>query len=529
MHTFSALLDRLSLTPGRNAKITLLTDYFAATPDPDRGYALAVITRDLIFSTIKPAALRALINERMDPVLFALSYDYVGDMAETIALAWPAKHGANRVPALREIVEALQTINKSQAPEQVSAWLDALDAQGRWALLKLVTGRLRIGVSTRLAKTALAQYGQKPVHEIEELWHGLDIPYTDLFAWLEGRTGKPVNTHVTAFRPVMLAHALDEENDFANLNPADFCAEWKWDGIRVQATSTQTQAQLYTRTSDDISNAFPDIIQALTTHVAIDGELLVDQSNGDDFQPAAFGDLQKRLNRKTVSKALLESHPAFIRAYDILMLDGEDLRTRSFVERRQILEHYINTHSPARMDISPLLPFDQWQDLHTLRAAPPDPSIEGVMIKRALAPYAPGRVKGEWYKWKRDPFVIDTVMMYARRGHEKRSSLYSDFTFGVWRDDEIVPVGKAYFGLTDEELKQLDQFVRANTVDRFGPVRQVKFGGDDGLVLEIAFEGLNASTRRKSGVAMRFARIHRIRWDKPAREADTLDSLKKLL
>ncbi|MEO1150796.1 MAG: cisplatin damage response ATP-dependent DNA ligase [Pseudomonadota bacterium] len=529
MQAFSALLDRLALTPGRNAKITLLTDYFAATPDPDRGYALAAITRDLSFSAVKPAALRHLIAERMDPQLFELSYDYVGDLAETIALAWPTRHGANHIPTLREVVETLETIKKTEAPDQVRHWLDTLDAQGRWALLKLVTGGLRIGVSARLAKTALAKFGDQPVNTIEEIWHGLTLPYTDLFAWLEGSAEKPENTHKTPFRPVMLAHPIDEEKDFVQLDADDYTAEWKWDGIRVQASALDGEAQLYSRTGDDIGKTFPDILQALTFDATLDGELLVFDPQAERYTPASFGDLQQRLNRKSVSRAQLEKHPAFIRAYDILTLGEEDLRPRGFVERRAILEDVFARHAPARMDLSPVLRFDGWEALADLRAAPPHPSIEGVMIKRAGAPYVPGRPKGEWFKWKRDPFLIDAVMMYAQRGHGKRSSFYSDFTFGVWRDDEIVPVGKAYFGFTDDELKSLDKFVRNNTTDRFGPVRQVAFGADKGLVLEIAFEGLNASTRHKSGVAMRFPRIHRIRWDKPAREADTLDTLKQLL
>ncbi len=529
MQAFATLLDRLSLTPGRNAKLTLLTDYFSATPDPDRGYALAAITRDLKFSSIKPAGLRNLIGERMDPVLFELSYDYVGDLAETIALAWPARHGANRAPDLGEVVETLQEIKMKQAPDRVSAWLDGLDARGRWALLKLVTGGLRIGVSARLAKTALAQYGDLPVTEIEELWHGLEIPYTSLFTWLEGRGEKPENHQNTPFRPVMLSVAIDEDRDFKTYDPDDFLAEWKWDGIRVQASAGGGERRLYSRTGDDIGAAFPDIVETLDEPVTIDGELLVFDPSHASFTAASFGDLQQRLNRKTVTKKLLTEKPAFIRAYDILSTGGTDLRALPFLERRRHLEDFIAARHPQRMDLSALVEFASWDDLAALRGNPPEPAIEGVMIKRAAAPYVPGRPKGEWFKWKRDPFLIDAVMMYAQRGHGKRSSFYSDYTFGVWRDGEIVPVGKAYFGFTDEELKQLDRFVRDNTTDRFGPVRQVAFGTDEGLVLEIAFEGLNRSPRHKSGLAMRFPRIHRIRWDKPAREAEHLATLEAML
>ncbi len=533
MNRFAALLDRLILTPQRNGKLRLLADYFAQTPDPDRGYAVAAITRDLEIRSVKPAMLRALIYDRMDPVLFDLSYDYVGDMAETISLAWPEKRGANAAPPLSEIVETLQAASRAEGPAIVERWFDALDASGRWALIKLITGGLRIGVSSRLAKQALALYGDVAITEIEELWHGLTPPYTDLFAWLEKEADKPVSAMRAPFRPVMLAHPIDEAKDFAALAPADFAAEWKWDGIRVQAVSDGGVRRLYSRTGDDISAAFPDILETLETDAAIDGELLVYRPDAPPFDVAPFSDLQKRLNRKTISKKLLASHPAFIRAYDLLWAEGEDLRSAPFAERRAALERWFGAAAPARMDLSPQVAFDDWDHLGRLRAAPPMDAIEGLMLKKRAAPYVPGRPKGEWWKWKREPFIVDAVMMYAQRGHGKRSSFYSDYTFGVWRGEDgaraLVPVGKAYSGFTDEELKKLDRFVRENTTDRFGPVRQVVATGEDGLVLEIAFEGLNKSTRHKSGVAMRFPRINRIRWDKPAAEADVLETLEAML
>ncbi|MEL7487015.1 MAG: cisplatin damage response ATP-dependent DNA ligase, partial [Pseudomonadota bacterium] len=488
MNRFAALLDRLVLTPQRNGKTRLLVDYFAETPDPDRGYALAAITRDLEVKAIKPAMLRALIYDRMDETLFDLSYDYVGDLAETIALSWPDNPGANATPSLSEIVETMTTASRAEGPALAAGWLDALDASGRWALIKLITGGLRIGVSSRLAKQALAAYGDKPVNEIEELWHGLEIPYRELFAWLEGDGEKPVSALRAPFRPVMLAHPIDVEKEFAALDPADFLAEWKWDGIRVQAAAEAGERRLYSRTGDDISRAFPDIIEALDFDAAIDGELLVFNPEKPPFAVAPFSDLQKRLNRKTVTKALLGSHPAFIRAYDILERDGEDLRRAPFDQRRAALEDFMATVKPARMDLSPLVAFADWDALAGQRAAPPEDAIEGVIIKRRSAPYTPGRPKGEWWKWKRDPFIVDAVMMYAQRGHGKRSSFYSDYTFGVWRDAgagrELVPVGKAYSGYTDDELKRLDRFVRDHTTDRFGPVRQVRADEETGVVLE---------------------------------------------
>jgi DNA ligase 1 len=529
MEHFARLLDQMAFTPQRNAKLRALEVYFGQTADPERGLALAALTGALAFRGAKAGVIRALAAQRTDPVLFALSYDYVGDLAETVALIWPVRPGANRAPDLAEVIETLQTITRAQAPAQIEAWLDALDATGRWALLKLVTGGLRVGVSARLAKTALAQYGGVPVNEIEEIWHGLEPPYESLFAWLDGKAPKPESAAKAPLRPVMLAHPV-EPRDLEALDPKDVQAEWKWDGIRVQAVSEGGVRRLYTRTGDDISHTFPDVLAALDYDGALDGELLV---RGSDGGPAPFSDLQQRLNRKTVSKAMVTRHPAFIRAYDLLVEGEEDLRALPFAQRRVRLEAFVAAVGSDRIDLSAPIEFESWAALDALRADPPYAHAEGVMIKRLASPYLPGRPRGEWFKWKRDPFLVDAVLMYAQRGHGKRSSYYSDFTFGVWRAGEggeaLTPVGKAYFGFTDAELKQLDAFVKAHTVERFGPVRAVKAGRDFGLVLEVAFEGLNRSPRHKSGIAMRFPRIHRIRWEKPAAEADRLETLEAML
>jgi DNA ligase-1 len=479
----------------------------------------------------------------MDPVLFGWSYDFVGDLAETVALVWPANPGANHEPELSEVVDTLRTASRGEVQGLIEGWLDALDADGRWALLKLLTGALRVGLSARLAKQACADIAkldgrEVDVAEIEEVWHVLQPPYEDLFAWLEGRAERPSPDAPGRFRPVMLAQALDEAVDFAKLDPADYAAEWKWDGIRVQAVAERGETRLWSRTGEDVSAAFPDVVAALDFEGVIDGELLVLR----DGRVAPFGDLQQRLNRKTADAKLMAAYPAGIRAYDLL-LDGEaDLRRLPFRERRQRLEAFVaaigsRQIGPPRIDLSPMQPFESWEGLAQLRAHPPsgDPeAAEGLMLKRWDSIYEAGRPKGPWFKWKRDPRLIDAVLMYAQRGHGKRSSFYSDYTFGVWREDEaglrsLTPVGKAYFGFTDEELKLLDKFVRDHTVERFGPVRSVRADWDFGLVLEVAFEGLQRSTRHKSGVAMRFPRINRIRWDKPAREADELGTLEKML
>ena len=530
MNRFAELLDRLAYEPGRNNKIRLIADYLRKVEDPDRGYALAALTGALSFKHAKAGMIRALIAERVDPALFALSYDYVGDLSETVALMWPADTAArpNKTPSLTDIVETLSTLGKTQLPAQLARWLDALDENGRWALLKLVTGGLRIGVSARLAKTAAAALGDKTPDEVEIIWPGLAPPYRELFAWLEGRGDKPLNIDPAPFRPAMLAHAI-EDGDLDTLDATDFMAEWKWDGIRVQAVSGKDEkggavTRLYSRTGEDISKSFPDLLPSLRLPAAIDGELLILR----DGRVQSFNVLQQRLNRKTVTAKLIAEYPIHLRAYDLLSQDSADLRDLPFAERRARLEDFIATLNDPRIDISPLVPFDTWKELIAARADPalggagPDAeAVEGVMLKRRDAAYLPGRPKGPWWKWKRDPMVIDAVLMYAQRGHGKRSSFYSDYTFGVWKGDELVPIGKAYFGFTDAELKELDKWVRNHTTNSFGPVREV----EKLLVFEVAFDSAQLSGRHKSGVALRFPRINRIRWDKPAAEAGTIEDM----
>jgi DNA ligase-1 len=547
MNRFAELLDRLAYEPARNNKLRLMTEYFRSSVDPERGWALAALTGALSFAHAKPGLIRKLIAERTDPVLFELSYDYVGDLSETVALMWPTSSASARSHAgelkLATVIETLATLGKVQLPQQLARWLDALDETGRWALIKLVTGGLRVGASARLAKAAVAALGAGDaqdieLQDIELLWPGLTPPYGALFAWLEGRAEKPANADPAPFRPPMLAHALDEA-DLAALDPADFLAEWKWDGIRVQAVAARrdggTLARVYSRTGEDISKSFPDLVEALHLPGAIDGELLI-RRNG---LVQSFNQLQQRLNRKAVTPKLLSEFPAHLRAYDLLADGEEDLRGLPFAERRARLEDFVGRLKDERVDLSPLVDFATWDDLAAARKNPQAgagadaAAVEGVMLKRRDAPYLPGRPKGPWWKWKRDPFIVDAVLMYAQRGHGKRSSYYSDYTFGVWTrgdgGDELVPVGKAYFGFTDDELLQIDRFVRRNTVDRFGPVREVAHEPDRGLVLEVAFEGLQRSTRHKSGLAMRFPRINRLRWDKPPGEADRLERLETMI
>ena len=544
MKSFAALLETLILTPSRNAKIDAMARYFSETPDPDRGYALAAITRDLTLKNLKASGLRALVTGRVDPDLFAMSYDYVGDMAETIALIWPEdanQQAANTLPGVADFIAAIETCPKHDIDDLVAKWLNQASANERWAMIKLATGGLRVGVSARLAKTALAQYGGQELDEIEKIWHGLEMPYSALFAWLDGHGGKPqINANQT-FHPMMLSNPLDAERDFERLDPNTYDAEWKWDGIRVQLVidtagngdDNSATARMFSRTGDDISAAFPDVTTSLRGQAVLDGELLIGQPANSDSaaadaitrDPQPFNHLQQRINRKQAAKTHLRDLPAFVRVYDMLFDGDTDIRTLPLTARRDRLAQFLKRHGNPRLDLSETLDFDSWSALAALRQKGTDSfGHEGLMIKERDSSYVAGRPKGPWFKWKRDPRVIDTVMMYAQRGHGRRSSFYSDFTFGIWKGNEIVPVGKAYSGFTDDELRALDKWVRAHTTNRFGPVREV----EKSLVVELAFDSAHDSPRHKSGVALRFPRINRIRWDKPAGEADTLDTIRSL-
>ena len=522
MRAFSQLLDDLVYTRSRNTKLRLIGDYLKETPDPDRGIALAALTGTLDIPAVKPAAIRALAEERIDPVLLYMSRDYVGDMAETVSLLWPTPEGErceidDGSVRISDVVDRLRLASKADAPAVLAQMLDHLDASGRFALLKLATGALRVGISARLAKQALADAFGLDVEQVEEVWHGLRPPYAELFDWGEGRGPQPTAKDVPVFRPFMLAHPLDD----VRVSLDDYAAEWKWDGIRIQLVHAGGDTRLYSRTGDDISGSFPDIAEAFAIPAVLDGELLV-RGEAQGGAAASFNALQQRLGRKNVSARMRGDYPAFVRLYDILFDGEEDLRGLAWSERRARLEAFVERLNPQRFDLSDVIAAESFEALEEMRLGVREEGVEGMMLKRRDSPYVAGRKTGLWYKWKRDPLTADCVLMYAQRGSGKRSSYYSDYTFGCWAEGgELLPVGKAYFGFTDEELKWLDRFVRNHTLNRFGPVREV----EKTLVLEVAFDSIHRSTRHKSGLAMRFPRISRIRTDKPASEADRIDTL----
>ncbi|MAI37995.1 cisplatin damage response ATP-dependent DNA ligase [Alteromonas sp.] len=561
MEAFSNLLEQLYFTAGTKAKAQLIADYIENTPDPDRGWAIAAMAGTLRFDFFKRNTVKKLITEHTDPALFAMSYDYVGEVSETVAHLWPFNSPVSPLPSLHSIVDNFATVSKQKVSATLAEYLTMMTPSQRWALLKLGTRGLRIGVSARSIKQILADYGNKDIKEIETLWHAVNPPYTELLQWLEGKADKPDIENAVTFHPVMLSHPI-ESNDIDTFNANLWQIENKYDGIRVQlAVNTELAGKdreieklatnppheqerekaLFSRTGDDISHSFPDLLDEMSGNMVLDGELLVIHNTEEATTSASnmassssasepivdtFNALQQRLNKKKPTKPLMQSNPVGLIVYDALVLEGEKLTSLTLEARRKKLASWFEQKKPPRLFLSNTLHASSPESLRALHSTVCDNrSVEGLMIKRLDSTYVPGRPKGQWYKWKRDPLVVDAVIMYAQRGHGKRSSFYSDFTFGAWEGEQLLPIGKAYSGFTDEELKKLDNWVRRNAVGRFGPVREVK----KELVFEVAFDAVHPSNRHKSGVALRFPRIHRIRWDKPANEADTLDALKQLI
>src|SRR3954447_25743558 len=392
MRAFSQLLDDLVYTRSRNTKLQLIGDYLKETPDPDRGYGLAALTGTLDIPHIKSAAVRGLVAERIDPVLFYMSRDYVGDTAETVSLLWPKRTGEppevdDATIRITDALDRLRSASKLEAPRVLASMLDHLDASGRYALLKLALGELRVGINARLAKQALAQAFGLQVEAVEEVWHGLRPPFQELFDWAEGRAEQPAARDLPVFRPFMLAHPLDD----AKVSLEDYAAEWKWDGIRVQLVHAGGQTRLYSRTGDDVSNSFPDVADAFRTPGVLDGELLVrgsDQGVADMHGGAAasFNALQQRLGRKAVSEKMLGQYPAFVRLYDILFDGDEDLRELAWERRRPRLERFAERLPADRFDISQLIQAGSFEQLEDLRADARDVAIEGIMLKRRDSP-----------------------------------------------------------------------------------------------------------------------------------------------
>jgi len=519
MKAFSLLLENIIFSPSRNKKIDLISNYFKTADIKEKGFALGILAGTFKLATFGPSKLKAMIKKHVDSFLFDLSYDYVGDLAETISLVWPLQK-KGQLPSLSNFILELKNMPESESFKYIEECLSIADKTERWTIVKLLLGGLRIGLSEKLTKIALCHYSGRPLDKIEKIWHGLETPYENLFLWLDGKGSEPQIDIHKIFHPLMLSTPINLDKDKKFITPENFLAEWKWDGIRVQLIMTNSYTTLFSRNGDDISNVFPELNQNSKNEVVIDGELLV----GKSFVPDSFNHLQQRLNRKKVSKQHLIDYPAFVRAYDILFYNQSDLRTHSIIKRREFLEKWYQNENPSKIDLSHFISFKSFDDLMTIKKRGEEKNgYEGIMLKRRKSAYISGRPAHMWYKWKRDPKQIETILMYAQRGHGKRSSYYSDFTFGLLEGENIIPVGKAYSGFTNEELKELDKFVRQNTIKKFGPVREV----EKKLVLEVSFDDISKSSRHKSGVAMRFPRISNIRWDKPIEQVESLKKIKK--
>jgi DNA ligase-1 len=522
MKRLAALSDALASAPPGAARQRVLERYFRDAPDPDRGWALAAMVGALALPRIQPAVFRAMAEARVDPELFRLSHAFVGDVGETVALIWPDGEGAS--PGLPDVIQRLRALGRADRDGALAAMLDRLDASGRLALIRLCGGGMRTGVTGAQARGALARIGGVEVAEIDALWHGLTPPYADLFAWLAGGAAPVVDAKL-AFRPMMLGHPLDEAA-LSGMDRAAFVAEVKWDGLRIEAASGANGRRLYARDGDDIGAAFPDLLAAMDWRGCVDGTLLVTRAGAI----APFADLQTRLNRKTSTRALLADLPAIIMVHDLLHDGDRDLRALPWHARRVALEDWFRRHAPARLNLSPVLEGADWAAV----AAGRDGPGAGVMIKRRDAPYVAGRQAGQWLKWARAPLTANCVLIYAQRGRGGRSGPFAEVTFGAWSEGPdgqwLAPVGKAPVGrapvgtagVGDGDLARLDAWIRAHLTERFGPA----CGVAPELVLEVAFDGLAPSARRKSGVAMRGARILRIRWGTPAGDADRLADLR---
>lgn len=525
MQAFTDMYLTIDQTTSTKKKVQAIVDFFKVADDKDKLWAIALFTHRRNKRTVKTTLLREWAAEYSGiPLwLFEDSYHIVGDLAETISLVVP-KTTSKSEKSLTEWIHEIDHLKNVSEDEKKSFILNAwsiLDQNQRFLFNKLITGGFRIGISKKSITKALAQYTNTEenviAHRLMGNWHADDITFQELLinSNPEDDLSKPY--------PFYLAYALeDEPQELGDIN--DWQAEWKWDGIRGQIIKRNGQLYIWSRGEELVTDKFPELKileNNITDNWVIDGEII----GMKDGIPLDFHQLQTRLNRKTVSKKHLSDTPISVIAYDILEYDGNDIRQQSLKERRLLLEKTVSEINSEKLSLSPIIESNNWGKLIARRETSREMNAEGLMLKRKNSEYKSGRKKGDWWKWKVDPMTIDAVMIYAQRGHGRRANLYSDFTFAVWDGDILIPFAKAYSGLTDAEFKEITQFVKKNTRERFGPVTSV----NPELVFELAFEGIAISKRHKSGIALRFPRIKRWRKDKPAKEANTLEDLKLFL
>ena len=523
MINFSSLLDNLLLNSSKKKKIEILVRYFQSEPLINKKWALLILDNSFSSNLIKANDIKKMIMNKVEDDMFLYSYDYIGDLAETFSLLWPKNKIKKKTIPLNLFMKNLSKCeDKEELIKLLETYFNHSTSDEIYTMIKILTGGLRVGVSSQLLKESLSKIGVKSKTEIEEKWFGFKFPYTGFFEWLNGESlPKDFNT-TDLFHSFMLSNPFDERL-INEVSIKDYICEYKWDGIRAQLILSKS-GKVYSRNGDDITISFPEISITKEKLSVLDGELVVKKDN----DILSFNQLQKRIGRKKLDQKTLNNLPAHFIAYDILFLNDLDFRKLPFQKRRLFLEKYIKELDHPNISISSLINFSSWNELKSIREKSLSNHIEGVMLKNKNSLYLSGRPVHCWYKWKRNPFLEDLIIMYAKRGHGKRSSFYSDFTFGCWTDkrrERLVPIGKAYSGFTNDELKKLDKWVRNNTAEKFGPVRSLKAN----LVVEIAFDNLNLSNRHKSGIALRFPRFNRIRWDKPVKDVCVLDDIKKLI
>ncbi len=525
MKDFAALFTTLDHSTKTTAKVAALSEYFENAEEQDRLWTVALFSGRRPKRAVTTTKLREWAAEHAGiPLwLFEDSYPIVGDLAETIALTLPAgkQSSDHGLTYWVNVLRGLSDVDDSVRQSRITAAWDELDTAQRFLLNKLFTGGFRIGVSQKLMTRALSKATGKPEPELAHRLMGNWTP--DTTTWYDLIEAEDASADASRPYPFYLAHGIDE--DPAALGaPDDWCAEWKWDGIRGQLIVRDGQYFTWSRGEELMTDRFPEfsrVLDFVPDGTVLDGEILAWNS-----APMPFNALQKRIGRKTVPKKLLLDAPVILYAYDLLEWQGRDMRDQPFEDRRARLQALCETlPEDAPIKLSPQIPFADWTDLAKARATAREAHAEGLMIKRAASPYLSGRKKGDWWKWKLDPLTLDAVMIYAQSGHGRRANLFTDFTFAVWNGNDLVPFTKAYSGLTDEEFRKITAWVKKNTQQRFGPVRQVT----PHHVFEIAFEGIQESSRHKSGVALRFPRMLRWRQDKPVQEANTLDDLKQML
>jgi DNA ligase-1 len=526
MQRFAQLFNRLDETTSTNRKIAALVDYFGQAPPADAIWAVHFLTGRRPKRLIPTRKLRQWAAElaRIPDWLFDASYDLVGDLAETIALVLPAEPTPSDLPLHKWVEERLLPLSNkdedAQRRDVIAAW-HALNTSQRFVWNKLITGGFRVGVSQKLVVRALSQFsgvdGPVIAHRLMGHWQPTGHFFDQLLS------EDTADADISRPYPFYLAHPLDgRPQDLGSVDAWQI--EWKWDGIRAQVIHRQGACFVWSRGEELVSQKFPEI-SAMAEHLpdgtVVDGELI----GWRDNCPLDFGALQKRIGRKNVTRAIRAAVPVRLLAYDLLEHQGQDVRQRPLSWRVAALSRLVESVAHPELMRSPTLEAGSWESLVEARAQARKQRVEGLMLKRRDSVYGVGRKRGDWWKWKVDPYRVDAVLIYAQSGHGRRAGLYTDYTLAVWDEDRLVPFAKAYSGLSDNEIRQVDRFVRRNTIERFGPVRSVA----PELVFEIAFEGIRHSSRHKSGVAVRFPRIARWRKDKPPREADTLDTIKALV